>query len=791
MNVILQKNAVKSFSGNDIKIMSERLKLNPLIIELLFSRGIETEEDIKRFLYPDERNLYDPFLMKGMTEAVNRLKLSIEKKERLVIYGDYDVDGISSSAILSLFFKSKGLDVCVHIPSRTDEGYGLNITSVEKLADEVRPDLILTCDCGISGAKEIGLAQELGIDVIVTDHHEAGCELPDCIVVNPKQDGCAYPDKYLCGAGVAFKLVQAMSDDDSYMDFIDLAAIATIADIVPLVSENRLIVQLGLKKIGSREGNIGLRTLIDTYCSGDNVTSGDIAYKIAPRLNAAGRIGDAYRSFDLLITDDKTKILDIIADIENDNAKRKELCDKIYDDALIELKSENLVDNRAIILSNPNWSKGVTGIAAARLAGEFHRPAFIMVAADGGEVYKGTSRSIGGINIYEVLSAASDILLEFGGHSGAAGFSIAKSNIFAFIAAVNAYLAKLPDEVFLPTAVYDIDLPVSAIDRRLLDDLNLIEPTGNSNTKPYFKVTADTLTVSPCKNASHTSVVASRLQMYAFNYIKKNHFLLGSGSKELIVELCEGPGSSVNAYIKAVSPSKLYINNELAKANHIDGFRLGGGADAVYRTYERQELTGLMPDNIYGTLFICGCEETYNEFNARYRNEKVVIDDYIYLSEINNYSRIIVSPIFDGNFIISNYNRIIFLDPPMSKGVISYINSRSRAEVYIPTGGASGHFFAGVTDDRAVFAKYYNAIVSCPDISSANAAVYYKRLSARYKDLSACQFAVCTAVFEQLGFIKIGSDRLEVYADVKRQLSESEIYNKLQQVINAKTTRKN
>lgn len=777
MNICLKKKTTKQFPESRIKELSEKYRLSTIIIELLLSRGIETEKDIERFLHPDTKNLYDPFLMKGMREAVDRLGAAIKCNEKIVVYGDYDVDGISSAAILSLFLKSKGLDVYVHIPSRTDEGYGLNTASIEKIVEELLPDLILTCDCGISGIEEVELAKDLGVDVIVTDHHEAGSIIPDCIVVNPKQDGCRYPDKYLCGAGVAFKLVQAMSEDDSYMDFIDLASVATIADLVPLKDENRLIVQIGLKMLNSDVCNIGLKTLIEIYAGNAAVTSGDIAYKIAPRLNAAGRMGDAYRSFDIITLSDKKRIKEIINDLEDDNNRRKELCDKIYNEAVEDLASENMVDNRAIILSNPEWSKGVTGIAAARLAGEYNRPTFIMVEAGENDIYKGTSRSINDINIYDILSMNADILIEFGGHSGAAGFSIEKKNIPLFKERVNAYLNSLPSDLFMHTAYYDIDLEIKSINKTLLNELSLIEPTGNSNTKPFFKITVDSLSIAPCKNAAHTSVSASGLQMYAFNFHKKNQFLTGDSSKELIVELCEGPGNNVNAYIKAVSPSKLHINNELAKANYINSLCLPVSGTNKRIKYEINDIKKLLPDNIYGTLFICGCSETYEKFYHQYDQANIIINDYIYLSEHNNYSGVIVSPLINDEFSISNYKKIVFLDPPLSDGIISYISSKTNAEIYVPKESDPSLFFDSVVLDREVFGRYYNAIVSNPDLAAENISLHFKRLSARYKELTACQFAVCKTVFEELGFFEMKGDIFTVNTDIKKPLTDSKIYN--------------
>lgn len=310
---------------------------------------------------------HDPFSMKGMHEAVERIEQAVNGKETVVIYGDYDADGVCAAAILALYLSCRGLEVYVHIPNRVGDGYGLNNDSLEKIISAHMPDLIITCDCGISGAEEVRFALELGVDMIITDHHEVSGEIPECIVVNPKQEDCGYPFNMLCGAGVALKLVEALGSRDEMLEYTDLACVATIADLVPLSDENRLIVQFGLERINKRR-NLGLAMLFDELDL-DTVTSGDIAYKAAPRINAAGRMGDAYRAFELLTVTDVGKIKNIIDEITEDNARRKEMCDEMYSEAVGDIAFENLIDNRAIVLSHPSWEKGITGYSCGSSCG--------------------------------------------------------------------------------------------------------------------------------------------------------------------------------------------------------------------------------------------------------------------------------------------------------------------------------------------------------------------------------------------------------------------------------------
>ena len=504
MNTKITKRNNSIIDYDAVSNIAASLNLNNKLVELLFSRGFIDEKSIVSFLHPNAENFYDPFLMKGMTEAVERINYAIENQERVIIYGDYDADGICANAILSLYLSSKGLDVYSHTPNRIGEDYGLNVETLEKLIEEVIPDLIITCDCGISCHDEVEFIQDLGVDVIVTDHHEVGSVVPECTVINPKQEDCHYPFSMLCGAGVALKVVQALGGKADMLKYLDLCSIATIADLVPLLDENRLIVQLGLNMIQSTE-NKGLKALFENQKI-SVPTSSDIAYKIAPRINAAGRMGDAYRAFELLTTDNSTRVAEIIKDINKDNERRKKLCNEMYSEAVEDIENEDIVNNRAIVLSHPTWEKGITGIVAAKLCGDYNRPAFIMV--NSGNAYKGTCRSIDGINVYEILTECADLLLEFGGHSQAAGFSIEQKNIPEFKQRVNAILRRYDGDLFLPNTEYDVEIAESELTYNFVNALDLLEPTGNSNSKPLFKLTECSFAVSPCKNnTNHISIV--------------------------------------------------------------------------------------------------------------------------------------------------------------------------------------------------------------------------------------------------------------------------------------------
>ncbi len=772
MNVEVKIKNPQKIDQAVVDSLSSQLKLDRKLVELLCLRGIDSFDAINAFLYPDKSMFHDPLLMKGMREAVDRLKKAIENDEKIVVYGDYDADGVSAAAILSLYLSSCGLEVFVHIPNRVGDGYGLNVDTLEKILESHMPDLILTCDCGISGAKEVQFAMDLGVDVIVTDHHEVSGDIPECIVVNPKQSDCNYPCSMLCGAGVALKLVEAMSDRDTMLKFTDLACVATIADLVPLTDENRLIVQFGLKRLSERK-NIGLSVLFDNIAL-KTVTSGDIAYKVAPRINAAGRMGDAFRAFELLTTKSVSRAQQIVDEIDGDNCRRKEMCDEMYDEAIVDVMSEDLISNRAIVLSHPAWEKGITGILAARLAGDFHRPVFVLV--NSGDTYKGTCRSIEGINVHDLLIFCREHLVEFGGHAQAAGFSILPEKIDDFKRAVNEYLKSFPDELFVPKAYYDTEIELSDVNYNFVKSLELIEPIGHGNARPLFKIEAENVKIAPCKNnSSHISVTLdSGLQIFAFNYSKISYQLMSAGKKQIITELQPNTYSAgqIKGIMRSCVPSSLYINDSTC-----DGFEYGllnhlPTDNAKYALYNYSDLDAYASE-LYGTLIIAPDRETYENYVNNHKTP--IFHEFTYAISRNNFTRVMVAPVLDNaNLSLPNYKRIVFLRAPLNNGVIAYLNKITDAEILIPREAENKY---AVSADRAVFGEYFDAIkqFNAP-ASSLNS--YFRALSKVYPQLNIQQFMFCVRVFEELGIITLTDSpfTLTVNQGVRADLNKSEVY---------------
>ena len=454
---------------------------------LLVERGIASEDEARRFLSPSEEDLEDPMRLSSMPEAVRRLRAAMDGGKVICVYGDYDVDGVSASTILAGFLKDQGADARVYLPSRHHEGYGLNEAAVREIAGWA--DLLVTVDCGVTSIALVALARELGLDVIVTDHHRPAGEapdydLPDCPVVNPLLAG--YPFPHLCGAGVAWKLVWALGGRDAAMPWVDVAALATVADVVSLTGENRIIVKLGLDAINAGP-RPGVAALIDVAGLSDRkITSGHIAFQLAPRLNAGGRLGSAMRAYDLLSAPDARAAAPRAAELEAENAARRRVEQLILTEAEAQLRDFDFIARRAIILSGKDWNPGVIGLAASRLVEKYHYP--VVLLADQGDRLTGSCRSIEGVDIHAALTGCAQVLERFGGHRQAAGLTLRPENLPAFRDAMDAWLsANVDANAYTPVETYDTELEFEAVTPDFIHSLDALQPTGFGNPAPVFR----------------------------------------------------------------------------------------------------------------------------------------------------------------------------------------------------------------------------------------------------------------------------------------------------------------
>lgn len=453
------------------------------LLELLIDRGIDTKKKIEKYLHPKREDLYDPMLMQDMEQAIAVIRDAIRKGEAITVFGDYDVDGVTATAILLTYLRKQGAKVDFYIPDRHGEGYGLNIAAVEQIASHSQ--LLITVDCGITCAKEVARAKELGMRVIVTDHHQLGTEIPQCeAVLNPLLGH--YPFRRLCGAGVAFKLVQAMGGMEAVQPLWELAALATIADIVPLMDENRVIVYYGLEAMRTTQ-RPGLIALMESAgVEPQKVTSSDVAFRMAPRINAGGRLALASRGVELLTTRRMDAAREIAEELNQDNTKRRELELDIFQKADEMTRNEiDFMNERAVVICGEGWNPGVIGLAASRLVEKYKWPTVLL--SQDGDVCVGSARSIPGVNIHQAMSTCRDLFVRFGGHAQAAGLTIEKKNVPEFRKRLSkAIAAQTEAEVFIPTEEYDLELELSEMTEELVDAFSAMQPTGFGNPAPVF-----------------------------------------------------------------------------------------------------------------------------------------------------------------------------------------------------------------------------------------------------------------------------------------------------------------
>lgn len=485
--------------------LSEKFNIDPFIAFLLVSRGVNNELAVSDFL-SSSCEFSDPFNFVDMDKAVARIETAIDYGEKITIYGDYDCDGVTSTALLLSFLKSMGADVDYYIPSRETEGYGMNINAIDKIC-ESGTKLIITVDNGIASVNEADYLYSLGMELVVTDHHQIPDKLPKAeAIINPhrKENNMKFRD--FCGVGVAFKLVCAIYGDteDMLYQYADLVAIGTIADVMPLMNENRGLVKRGLELINSNS-RLGLEELKKVACDSERVlTSTDVAFMICPRINAAGRIDHASKAVELLVSEDYSDASLKAEQLNINNSHRQEIETEIFENIKEQVqKDPSLVQDRVIVIAGNNYHHGVVGIVASRVLEEYGKPVIIIGIDDEGNA-RGSARSIEGFNIFEAISYCSDLLLQYGGHPRAAGMGLLSENIDAFRAKINEYALKY--HPVMPMETFNIDCKLSPfyLDLNLVDSLKILEPYGESNPQAIFALVGLTLlSVTPIGEGKH------------------------------------------------------------------------------------------------------------------------------------------------------------------------------------------------------------------------------------------------------------------------------------------------
>lgn len=750
---------------NNIRSLAHTLGLCEQTVSVMYGRGIDTEDKIQAFITPGRERFLSPFLMSGMREAVDLIRRARDEEWSVVVYGDYDADGICASTILCRSLVDFGVYAAVFVPERRN-GYGLNVTSIDEIFEEHCPQLFITVDCGISNSAEVEYIKEQGAEVIVTDHHELPDVLPDCICINPKiEDG--YPYNNLCGAGVAFKLGVALNGRSAYQ-YLDFAALATVADSVPLIGENRDIVAEGLKLI-----NASPRSQYANFLKKDErVTAQSLAFSVAPKINAAGRMGDAGAALTLFLSDDEQVIYDYSVKLNEYNMERQKYCDELYLSAK-EMLVDKGANGRVIVLCGEDWNAGFVGIVAARLAEEYCRPAMLFVK--NGNSLKGSARSIDGVNIYEALKSCSNLIEEFGGHSQAAGVNVAAENIGALEEALNAYLYEnYTADAFTPS--YYVNGKVgSAISAKLVKELNLLEPYGVGNRKPLFVMRAGSCGTRLLKeNSPHLAVKVENTEFIYFSGAKYEKIIKSALPKWLVFEYSVSTfkgREQLGGYLRDV----VYGTEDCSYAardaviNGISQSAAGHVECAVSEVSKERVQGALKNSSEYGTAFIAYDVRTLKKYDL------CGIEVNIFtLSASNSRTVILVSPVPECD--LSPYGEVVFMDNPPR----ITLPSLSGREVFVCTEIEGAEWISSISVRREDLLAVFK-VLSAHSFNVLGATAEEAAVSNDF-GASTEQALFALKVFEELGLISFNGGRLSVARGVKTQLTNSQFYNFIERV---------
>lgn len=772
----------KKFFNKDadkVQYFANKFNLSQRIADLILSRGINNEEAFEEYLNP--KTLHNPMLLNGMEELVSRVKLAKQLNDKVLIFGDYDVDGVSATAIMLKALKQFGINADFYLPNRYIDGYGLTNAVIDKIADIFMPNLIITVDCGISCYNEVEYAKNKGIEIIVTDHHEIPQVIPDTIVINAKIEGQEYPFRELCGTGVAFKFAQALLGEKEAEAFLPIAAIATIVDIVPLKGENRAIVYKGLK-LCDRYLPIGLKMMFkENDISLTNPNSTDISFKIGPKLNASGRMGDAGDSLKIYFESDPVKIKNALEKIKNHNTKRQEICNKIYEDAEKQLEKFDLKNLRVISLKSKDWDKGVLGIVCSRLVEKYHKPVFLFAEERG--ILSGSGRSINDINIHELLSSLQDILETYGGHSMAAGLSLKVENYQQFAEKINAFtLNYVSDDVFIPIKYYDQDIEADEINEDFIKQLSLLEPYGCENPRPKFKITASDIKLEPMRKfPQHCVIKIGNLNLTYFNFVNNINKITFSRQKSFIFEF---QPRSLKGIVDQFDGGSFIVEDAYKKLNTIElnQLMIDGKGEAKYTLYPKEELlsfVGLTTTSVFGTCFVTYSCFDYVQFAKDY-NTKGIYQFSIYSDNEVGYNSILLAP--KGVNWAKNFSKIIFLSPILDNKYIAALNKVSDATIYAPIESDKNlRKFSGIDLSRETFGKIFKAIAAKAGKNIYNVFDLFDKCDFK-NQISFNTFYSSLLVFNELGLICIEDNvefTLKVNKNIKSDLNNSKIYNTL------------
>ena len=768
MKKLVPEYAFTAAQLNSISELAAKTGLTEQITRILYARGIDTVEKIRKFMHPSSKNFLSPFLMRGMKETVEMLTQARDEGKTVAVFGDYDADGICASAIMYHALKDFGIEPHIYIPERAD-GYGLSVQAIDRIFEECNPELFITVDCGISCAEEAQYIYELGSDVIVTDHHELPERLPDCVIVNPKlQDD--YPYDNLCGAGVAFKVACALLGEKAYR-YLDFAALATVADSVPLLGENRDIVTEGLKIFNQNMRPCFAGLIGKTY---DGITAQTLAFTLAPRVNAAGRMGDAYAAFRLFTAEKETELYDLSVKLCAYNSERQKYCDELYLSAKQKLKEKGAYGN-VIMLSDESWNAGFIGIVAARLSEEYNRP--ILLFVHHGDMLKGSARSIDNVNIFTALKNCSQYIEEFGGHAQAAGVNVHVSNFEALERALDREIGNAYTQEDFEQNISISEEIVSPFPEKFARELAALEPYGVGHRRPLFSLSVGACAVRPLKAGSpHISLKNDCIELTYFSGVKHAKIIESDVKKKLVFEINVSHFRG-KEYIKGLVRDFIYDGR--TGKNAVESIF----SNAISRTNAKpaniepiglntQKTKALIAQKIaecpYGLCMIASDRRTlrfYEELNG-------FNCDLFYPSSRNLSNTLIVSPAPDAD--LGGYRDFIFLDTPSDFNLPSI----ERGNAWVNEEICGYKMFENVEISRERLLEIFATLRRDVNLLCGNTA---EEVAASCDGLGfdRLQFIFALGVFEELGLVAFENGRMTVYRGVKAELSDSPIYRKV------------
>ena len=768
----------KNIDKSIIQKLVKKTNLSEIVVELLCMRGFDTEDKILSFFQSDINDLISPFVIKDIDKAVKFINNAVDNKKRILIYGDYDCDGITSIATLKKYFDYIGYDVDYYLPDRELEGYGLSEVCINNFMSIFKPEVVITVDCGVSNRNEIELLKNIyNVDVLVTDHHEIGDVLPDCIVINPKTSDNKLVN--LAGVGVVFKLVEALAGRKFAANLLDIVSIGTIADLVELTGENRIIVKLGLELLNENKikGITVLKNQIKKY---GNLTEGDIGFCIAPMINSIGRMANANRVVDIFLTEDYFYLSSMAIKLEKLNNERKFLCDVIFDDAIKMLKSYDFIKNKIIALYSEHWKPGILGIVASRIADEYNLPTILF--GNGNGCIKGSARSAGGVDLYKMLSSAKEYFISFGGHSGAAGLSIQKSNLPKILEILNKYILdnNLICKLY-PKIIYDVE--INGVSKELYQDILKLQPFGMGNPTPKFLVKNSGGFV--CFAKKHIKAERKGYELIAFNELDNlNNF---NNSSNMLVKLGENTFNGITKYQGIVEKNCLIGNAKDSDEYILDYYKnmlyTSKDISVKYVTDYSEYLNNC--DDIFGTVFITYSAKTYNTLInvvlklPKYKN-KFFVYDIKNRSSLPPYNRVILSP--NRNFDFTGYKNVVFVETPINL-VYHNINNAVVVDNNIPFKNE----IKNCRLTREFLGEIYQTLrlaVNKKEVATSVEEWYFLLNNSYGLDCTYLEFSLAFYIFYELGFFLIAPNFKLCLTTVKKPLDISKIFNEIMRIKN-------